>query len=106
MSTHYQHHQDTGNEASITEFIKNTGIMLEIAPQFKAMVVFVEHRYYGDGWINGSWPFGTAAFEADNLRYLTVEQALADFVEVRMRCATPTAWFWEMCACQSSMLFG
>ena len=78
-------HTDTGNEASITEFIKNTGIMLEIAPQFKAMVVFVEHRYYGDSWTNGSWPFGTAAFEPQNLRYLTVEQALADFVEVRCR---------------------
>ena len=59
--------------------------MLEIAPQFKAMVVFVEHRYYGDSWTNGSWPFGTAAFEPQNLRYLTVEQALADFVEVRCR---------------------
>ena len=62
--------------------------MLEIAPEFKAMVVFVEHRYYGDSWTNGSWPFGTNAFQPENLRYLTVEQALADFVEVRMTCGS------------------
>lgn len=29
---------DTGNEAPITEFIKNTGALLEYAPKFKAMV--------------------------------------------------------------------
>ena len=45
-------------------------------------VVFVEHRYYGDDWDDGSFPFGRKAFEPGNLRYLTVEQALADFVEV------------------------
>lgn len=49
------------------------------------MVVFVEHRYYGDTWENGSFPFGTSAFEPDNLRYLTVEQALEDFVQVTLQ---------------------
>ena len=34
----------TGNEASITGFIKNTGILLEMAPQYRAMVVFAEAR--------------------------------------------------------------
>jgi hypothetical protein len=38
----------------------------------------------GDSWTNGSFPFGTAAFEPENLRYLTVEQALADFEEVAL----------------------
>lgn len=46
--------------------------------------MFVEHRYYGDSWINGSWPFGEQSFSPDHLRYLTVEQALADFAQVAL----------------------
>jgi len=74
----------TGNEASISEFIKNTGILLEWAPAFGAMVVFIEHRYYGDDYTpsQGSFPFGAASFTPEHLRYLTVEQAMADFSEV------------------------
>ena len=68
----------------VAEFIKNTGILLEWAPTFKAMVVFVEHRYYGDSWDAGSWPFGREAFSPANVRYLTVEQAIADFAEVTL----------------------
>ena len=32
-----------GNEAPISQFIRNSGFMFEIAPEFGAMVVFAEH---------------------------------------------------------------
>ncbi|CAG9768709.1 unnamed protein product [Ceutorhynchus assimilis] len=64
-----------GNEADIKVFYDNSGFLLDIAPTFNALVVFVEHRYYGQ-----SMPFGPKSLNsAEGLRYLTVEQALADF---------------------------
>ncbi|KAG4930568.1 hypothetical protein AAZX31_17G152700 [Glycine max] len=66
-----------GNEGDIEWFAQNTGFVWEIAPRFGAMVVFPEHRYYGE-----SVPYGSAeeAYKnATTLSYLTAEQALADF---------------------------
>jgi lysosomal Pro-X carboxypeptidase len=49
--------------------------MWERAPTFKAMVVFVEHRYYGE-----SQPYGNKSYESlTQLGYLSSEQALADY---------------------------
>jgi hypothetical protein len=39
-----------------------------------ALVIGLEHRYFGT-----SLPFGTNSLEADNIVYLTLEQALADY---------------------------
>ncbi|XP_076254255.1 lysosomal Pro-X carboxypeptidase-like [Rhynchophorus ferrugineus] len=65
-----------GNEADITVFFQNTGFLLDIAPQFNALVVFAEHRYYGK-----SMPFGKNSLTSpEYLKYLSSAQALADFV--------------------------
>nr|CAB3490951.1 unnamed protein product [Digitaria exilis] len=61
-----------GNEGDIDLFTNNTGFMWESAPRFGAMLVFVEHRYYGE-----SMPFGSK--EKATKGYLSVTQALADF---------------------------
>lgn len=66
-----------GNEGDIEWFAVNTGFVWEIAPKFGAMVVFPEHRYYGE-----SMPYGSrddAYKNGTTLSYLTAEQALADF---------------------------
>jgi len=64
----------TGNEGPIELFAQNTGFMWDIAPQFGAMVVFAEHRYYGE-----SLPFGADSLLPANMDHLSAEQALADY---------------------------
>uniref|UniRef100_A0A8D0BQC7 Lysosomal Pro-X carboxypeptidase n=1 Tax=Salvator merianae TaxID=96440 RepID=A0A8D0BQC7_SALMN len=65
----------TGNEGDITWFANNTGFMWNIAEELNAILVFAEHRYYGE-----SLPFGNKTFsDVKYLNYLTSEQALADF---------------------------
>lgn len=67
-----------GNEGPIETFEQNTGLMWELAPEFKALVIFQEHRYYGE-----SWPFGKNMNYSDpnQAGFLTVSQALGDFAE-------------------------
>lgn len=66
-----------GNEGDIWTFFDNSGFMTTtLAEQFGALVVFGEHRYFGT-----SMPFGDASFDRKNLKYLTVEQAMMDYVE-------------------------
>lgn len=68
----------TGNEGDITLFANNTGFIWEIAPEFEAVVVFAEHRYYGE-----SMPFGNKSYsDPQHLGYLTSSQALADYIEL------------------------
>ncbi|KAL8517724.1 hypothetical protein ACS0TY_015814 [Phlomoides rotata] len=68
----------TGNEGDIEWFANNTGFMYEIAPHFQALLVFIEHRYYGK-----SIPFGgrkeVAYSNSSTLGYLSSTQALADY---------------------------
>ncbi|KAL6873409.1 hypothetical protein ACP4OV_013491 [Aristida adscensionis] len=65
----------TGNEGDIEWFATNTGFMFDIAPKFGALLVFIEHRFYGE-----SKPFGNDSYaSAKTLGFLTSTQALADF---------------------------
>ncbi|KAL3642717.1 hypothetical protein CASFOL_013532 [Castilleja foliolosa] len=68
----------TGNEGDIEWFAQNTGFMFETAPRFKALLVFIEHRFYGK-----SIPYGgskkRAYSNSTTLGYLSSTQALADY---------------------------
>ncbi|GFQ01709.1 lysosomal pro-x carboxypeptidase [Phtheirospermum japonicum] len=68
----------TGNEGDIEWFAQNTGFMFETAPRFRALLVFIEHRFYGK-----SIPFGgskkIAYSNTTTLGYLSSTQALADY---------------------------
>lgn len=65
----------TGNEGNIEWFAENTGFLLDIAPKFKALLLFIEHRFYGE-----SLPFGKdTSKSANTLGYLNSQQALADY---------------------------
>lgn len=69
----------SGNEGDIYSFYENSGFMTEtIAQETKGLVVFGEHRYFGV-----SYPFEPSiAFTPEHNIYLTVEQAMMDFVEL------------------------
>jgi len=69
----------TGNEGKIESFAENTGFMWDIADEFGAMLVFAEHRYYGE-----SLPFGEESKSKDpsKVGYLSSSQALADYVDL------------------------
>jgi pimeloyl-ACP methyl ester carboxylesterase len=67
-----------GNEGDVWTFFDNSGFMTTtLAETFGALVVFGEHRYFGE-----SMPFGDQSFERENLPYLTVEQAMNDYVDL------------------------
>lgn len=55
-------------------YLNATGLMWENAADFGAMLIFAEHRYYGE-----SLPFGDESYERANMAWLSTEQALADY---------------------------
>lgn len=62
----------TGNESPVDEYVNATGLMWDLAEKMNALIVFAEHRYFGESIppING----------VDNcISYLTSEEALADY---------------------------
>nr|GMC90388.1 lysosomal Pro-X carboxypeptidase-like [Ipomoea batatas] len=67
-----------GGEADVELFAHNTGFMFDYAPHFNALLVFIEHRFYGK-----SIPFEgkKEARSSSNIThgYLSSTQALADY---------------------------
>ena len=51
--------------------------MNEFAEEENAFIVYAEHRYYGQ-----SLPYGNSSFTPENMAYLSVENALADFAQL------------------------
>lgn len=52
--------------------------MWDIAPEFGALLIFAEHRYYGE-----SMPYNNKSYmDLNHLGYLTSRQALADYVDL------------------------
>ncbi|KAK9124033.1 hypothetical protein Sjap_013635 [Stephania japonica] len=69
-----------GEEVPLELDMKAIGFLHEHAPKLKALIVFIEHRYYGQ-----SVPFASrqeAFRNASQLGYFTSTQALADYAEV------------------------
>lgn len=62
-----------GNEGNVVGFWENTGFMFDIAPQFRALILFAEHRFYGN-----SLPFGNESF-TKGIGLLSIQQTLADY---------------------------
>lgn len=69
----------TGNEGDIESFAQNSGFIWDIAPEFEALVIFAEHRYYGQ-----SLPYGPKSLTNASryVGFLSSEQALADYAEL------------------------
>lgn len=66
-----------GSQENIVESWNNDLFLMENAARFKAMIVFAEHRFYGK-----SMPFGNRSLEINNIVFLTIEQALADYAKL------------------------
>jgi lysosomal Pro-X carboxypeptidase len=67
-----------GNEGDVWTFYNNSGFMTKTLPTaFNGVVLLGEHRYSGK-----SLPFGDNSFTPDNVKYLTVDQTLMDFVKL------------------------
>ena len=52
----------TGNEAPITKFAENSGFLGQAAGELGALVVFAEHRFYGE-----SMPFGNSSLDRQHI---------------------------------------
>ncbi|KAH9700218.1 prolylcarboxypeptidase-like protein [Citrus sinensis] len=69
-----------GAEGSLDEDLDVAGFLPDNAPRFKALLVYIEHRYYGK-----SVPFGSreeAMKNASTLGYFNSAQAIADYAGV------------------------
>lgn len=65
----------TGNESPVDEYVNNTGLIWDLAVSENALVVFAEHRYFGESipQLQGT----------DNcLSFLSSEEALADYASL------------------------
>lgn len=68
----------TGNEAPITDFVGPVGFQWVLGQELGALVVFAEHRFYGE---SATAP-GSCGTPATPFRYLSTAAALHDFARV------------------------
>ncbi|XP_065866383.1 uncharacterized protein [Euphorbia lathyris] len=69
-----------GEESDIEGDILYVGFISELAARFEGLLLYIEHRYYGE-----SLPFGTREETFKNATtygYLSSEQALADYAQI------------------------
>ncbi|KAF8034745.1 hypothetical protein BT93_C0911 [Corymbia citriodora subsp. variegata] len=70
-----------GAEAPIDGDVANAGFLTDNAAEFRALLVYIEHRFYGE-----SIPYGItlkkALDDADTRGYFSSAQALADYAEI------------------------
>ena len=76
-----------GNEADVSLYVNHTGLMWESAEPLGALLLFAEHRYWGE-----SCPFSLGASCGDDMppdnpnarqkQFLTYEQVMLDFVRL------------------------
>lgn len=65
----------TGNESPVEEYINNSGLMWGLAEKYNALVVFAEHRYFGESVPD--------IYGLENcMSYLSSQEALADYVAI------------------------
>ncbi|XP_057451999.1 uncharacterized protein LOC130743787 [Lotus japonicus] len=69
-----------GAESPLDEDIYYVGFLRNKAPQFNALIVYIEHRYYGKSIPFGSWE--EAMINASTRDYFNSTQALADYAAV------------------------
>ncbi len=67
----------TGNESPVEEYINNTGLIWNLAKEFSALIVFAEHRYFGQSIPNIEGVYNC-------ISYLSSEEALADYGELTL----------------------
>ncbi|KAF3455139.1 hypothetical protein FNV43_RR05587 [Rhamnella rubrinervis] len=70
----------TGDEASLTGVAAYSGFIVDLASRFNGLLLYIEHRYYGD-----SVPFGSKeeAFQStERLGFFSSTQALADYAQL------------------------
>ncbi|KAA8544159.1 hypothetical protein F0562_022205 [Nyssa sinensis] len=70
----------TGDESNLIPLIRFAGFIVDLATRFNGLLLYIEHRYYGD-----SMPFGSEAEAFRNsstLGFFSSTQALADYAQL------------------------
>ncbi|KAL3718002.1 hypothetical protein ACJRO7_003181 [Eucalyptus globulus] len=70
-----------GSESPFDVDIKYLGFVVENVAEFKALLVCIEHRYYGES-IPYGWTLDKALKDAKTRGYFSSAQALADYAEI------------------------
>ncbi|KAL3718004.1 hypothetical protein ACJRO7_003183 [Eucalyptus globulus] len=70
-----------GDELPIDSATTNVGFMTDNAAEFKALLVYIEHRFYGES-IPYGWTLDKALKDANTRGYFSSAQALADYAEI------------------------